>query len=723
MSADSRVSVLALGLFWTVLGVYIPTVMFADSREILDFAHWTFLIVVVPPLLLLWGISSLLVLFLPSRWQRHAAPVLVFFAVAVLVNGAIVSPLTTNIGALNGTEKHFAINWLIAGAELGIDAIVLAAIFVVYRRYYGATLNLLVAVIAVMWIYVGSVDISSIFLATPQEEEDTAKLRDLMRFSSTENIVVFILDEFQSDFLVELLNQNPGIYEKLDGFTLFADTSSVSPTTYFAMPSIHTGIYPNPERSLRKVYEEDIGHKSFLTEMVENGAQAYHLNPALLCPARVTCVRSKALLPTDIRSTLQDQLLLVDISLFRAAPHLAKAAVLNRGNWLLSSLLGVGPATHLPQAYHELSVLNELANNISVSGSMPQVKFIHSFATHNPYILDESCHPAEDVKPSWERAVTQAGCAIRAVSAVLEALKNQGIYDKTLIVLASDHGAGEIPAEDSASIQIGGDGKLTASILDNDVSWYPRANALFAVKPANSRGRLQIDREHAVSLIDLPKTICNRTTLCAKDQGEDAFSAPPAAERLRKYLFYVWQHEYWGLSDFRSIVEERTIDKPATTREFETYTADVLRLNRDMLGLVGFSRPEQQGRWTDGAEAEIVLKAQNTPKKAMVLRVKIKPFLRESHNLQTVRVWTGGEQVADWKFRYPGDTKPRWITIPLKKSDFEADGRIRVKFELPDANSVFRLDGKGDKRALGLFLYGMQVELDHSKSPGPQTAK
>ena len=74
----------------------------------------------------------------------------------------------------------------------------------------------------------------------------------------------------------------------------------------------------------------------------------------------------------------------------------------------------------------------------------------------------------------------QARCAVRRVAAILDRLKDVGVYDKTFVVISSDHGIGYAPPQfvNDRQTPMG----AVARIAGN-------AMALLVVKPPNSEGR------------------------------------------------------------------------------------------------------------------------------------------------------------------------------------------------------------------------------------------
>ena len=65
-----------------------------------------------------------------------------------------------------------------------------------------------------------------------------ANLDAAYRFSRHENVVIVLMDAFQSDLFADLLEKDPSLRETLSGFTFFPNTVGVARSTFLTMPAI-----------------------------------------------------------------------------------------------------------------------------------------------------------------------------------------------------------------------------------------------------------------------------------------------------------------------------------------------------------------------------------------------------------------------------------------------------------------------------------------------------
>jgi arylsulfatase A-like enzyme len=143
-----------------------------------------------------------------------------------------------------------------------------------------------------------------------------------------------------------------------------------------------------------------------------------------------------------------------------------------------------------------------------------------------PIVLDERCvFTGETAR--WSRAnyKVQIGCSLDALRAVLGALRREGAYDNTVIVLMADHGT---PGMVSARVGSEGSGRINGSMIG-------LANPTLAVKPFNAKGKFRRARE-LVSVADVSTIICESVGDCVGRRR-----APRVG---RVYNSFAWSQSY-----------------------------------------------------------------------------------------------------------------------------------------------------------------------------------
>ncbi len=353
------------------------------------------------------------------------------------------------------------------------------------------------------------------------------------RFSSRMNVLVLLLDGLESGVAERVLEADPSLKASFDGFSFYPDTLSTAPTTALSLPAIHSGEVYDGTSAARDYFSNAIRRRSFLTQFAHAGYEVSLVHPEQgTCPeALTTCTTVASVLGTSDRQARREVLRLFDLSLFRIAPFWAKRWVWNQGRWRASRQAGV------PEEAARLIESNDMTDRIGEQLTVdpktpPTVKFLHSLATHTPYVMNEDCRTVTLEHSALSGVYVQARCALKATARLLDRLQGAGIYDNTIALVLADHGLNPGVYPESP------DGGSAFRRL------YGSANPLFLYKPLHSRGPMRTERA-VVSLVDVGATLCAEASGCTMRLGIPVGRAP--AGRPRRFNDYVWQHQFWRL--------------------------------------------------------------------------------------------------------------------------------------------------------------------------------
>lgn len=528
MNQTRWVGIWAALLLSVVLFVWGPTqIFFSNPTEFLSG-----FLVALPYLagfaLASWAAFAVMALLLKGRALAWYAGGLAVIAAFLWVSSALINP---DYGPLNGQAIDFnsKLWWVV------VELAVLATLFFVARQMLRRSPKGL-ATCLFLFSMVLLVD-PVVQMATHQAEparEAVAPPGQSFAFSTSKNVLVVLLDGFQSDVFAEIVSEHPDIKAAFDGFTYFAGTAGVGATTYLSLPSIHSGKEYSSGEPLKAYFRNSIGKNSFLSGLVATGYDATLVNPLQrVCPKGVHCVGGTSIVGSkDSRNPALDTALqLADLSLFRAAPVALAKIAYNRGQFLMRRYVISPKATH--HVVVALDAMNAFARDI-VSSNKPHAYFLHMMVPHPPAVLDASCSFAGPLEFTRDTYKTQATCGLQSFVRILTALKEAGLYDSTVVALIADHGTG-FP---SAAVS-----KEEAAKSANQ--YWPGlvglANPVFVIKPMHSTGELAIS-DAQVNLPDLGATVCSLTKDCPVSRPS-AFSEPD--DRVRVFNYYDWKNEYW----------------------------------------------------------------------------------------------------------------------------------------------------------------------------------
>jgi hypothetical protein len=536
----------------SVVLVHIPAVLWAGNSAELDFPAITFLGLGAAAAATGIAIVAIGLRWLPVPAQAVTAALLCAIGVIAWVYGLLLAGGMRVLDTV-GTPLDFAHGpgWW----ELPLVAAIGAGLAWAIGRYPSIALRLIVL------LNVGLIVASAATVISAERPSAVTigGVSTVFRFSRQTNVLVVLLDGLQSDVAERAIAQRPSLKQAFAGFVLYRDTVGVAPTTFLAVPAIHSGVVYGGHRAPGAYFTDAIAKRSFVTRFAAAGYDTSLVNPLQnVCPARIAaCVSIPQVLGTEAEELRRETLRLLDLSLFRVVPFRIKPWVYQEGRWLVGG--STGESDEVRHIIDGNRMLDEIASHLTVGGK-PTLKLLHNLSTHTPYVLDGECRPSS--RSGLGKVVTQARCGLEAVARLLRGLDRAGVYDNTAILVLADHGInagvfGEVPAGSQAAWE-----HLAGS-----------AHPVFLFKPLGRRGDLQ-ESNVPVYLADVSATLCAATSGCTAPLGYPAGQAPPG--RPRRFNQYVWRDEFWrthelpGLTlyDVRGPVDSpaswHRLDEPAT---------------------------------------------------------------------------------------------------------------------------------------------------------------
>jgi hypothetical protein len=514
---------------------------------------------------------------------------------------------------------------------------------------------------------------------------------EIYHYSARHNIVHLVLDNFQTDIFEELVTEL-GLEDAFDGFTLYRETAAVAPYTAMAIPSIFKG----------QVYDGSLAPDEFFRTGMEEGFHShlhdrgYRVNMSVLQPADGSRYDTHYRIPnvhaaSERAIARQEAWLVLDLALFRHAPHLARNWIYNDSNWRVQQW--IGETEVLPVSFAHKYFLRDYSQRIEPRLEGPAYHFIHLWPPHPPYVTTATGEYAGKALPNTrENYKHEARDILRYTVDFFEALKDQGLYDDALILVHSDHGGAFEP-------------EFTPT----------RMLSLMAIKPRQSRGALQSSNAPA-SLADVAATILDLEGMELDWPGRPIHDIDEDEPRTRHFSF--WHGD--GNRQLRQVV----IDGSLYTPESYTYMDSVeiepdreryqpgevvqvgLRGTGSMYLDRGWSTPEPGIVWNNGHEATLKLPL-DPPSNDLVLTLWLIPAIYDDVlEQQRIILYVGDEEIDRWQLDERRGTRLQ-TTIP---ADLMQSGELELRFELPDAASQRELGVGGDRRLQSIALSRFRLD-------------
>lgn len=665
--------------------------------------------------LALFGLGSLLLLVLFiflifMRWRTAAGPMLIALA---LTYWLVDSFFARSYPALDGAVANLPLD----GVHLMFELLLFGALFnglALARRAIETSALLFLLALSVFnsfWV------INTLASMAPSEvkPERVISAEQLFTLSDRKNLLIILMDTFQSDYLQELLDQSPALGTELEGFHNYSDTLSVAPSTFMSLPAIHSGRMYDPKMTMAEYFQDSIRTSSVLARLASQGYEVSLLNPIRhICPQGVACLGRDSLLRNESETSLRETLYLLDISLMRSAPEFLKNTVLNQGRFVVGPIFAPGRLGGDGRlAWDDSRILDMFIRQVEVRDIAPRAVFLHLMNTHPPYVLGGDCQVLlEQDSFGREGALQQASCAMLQFTQLMAALRSKGVYDRTLIILLGDHGSSSHLAEENlASTRLATSSAAPAGAA----RLVGSANPVLMVKPIDAHQNFHQDPKYA-DLADLPATICADLAACQWETGIDLLSSADTSQRTRRFMSYVWEDRFWNLGYIPSL-DFYTVAGPLN--DWASWTREDVTVSRILSGRLDFSNQDDflafgagwgvveqdpgrpSKRWAIDRQAELFLDLDPPAAANIVYQLNFEIYIPDFIVDQAVSLSVNGQNIGRREAEYGLHIMS--FRVPSSAVKAGSD-RVTLTFDtvIPAASS--------EQRSLAAVFLGLTIE-------------
>jgi len=430
---------LAMAAFCFTFIFFGPIEMVAFSSDFLSYSYKDILGIMALAAIAVFVASSLAISVLKGKIYNY-----VITLVSAATVGGYVQALAFNgnLGSLNGN----AIAWYALKADLIIDLFVWAVIFLVFYGILYLSRNVwkkLVICVSVLLLSMQVAPLVGILAGAYEESEQKviAKyvfLHDGMyEFSSKENILVFVLDRMDYDFIESALQKDPTFLDGLEGFTGYDNAISKYARTRPALNHILTGselpAYSVEDTEFFKnSWTED--NKNVLGDLTAQGysLELYANVQDLFSDQEYVC-EYVSNVSTDLGELSHVTLLkkMMILSAYRYSPLCIKpffwadTNYYNFGAYVNSAVYEINDAKYAP-GFAESTATRD--------GKC--FKFYHFNGPHEPYNLNADGTLSDHITSVEEQLIG----TMHNLYVAFDALKQQGVYKDAAIIITADHG-------------------------------------------------------------------------------------------------------------------------------------------------------------------------------------------------------------------------------------------------------------------------------------------
>lgn len=381
------------------------------------------------------------------------------------------------------------------------------------------------------------------FAGAMAEEAQESRGEDLLRYSPGEpNVLILVLDRFMGSFVESILEDEPHLATRLDGFTWYPRSLAAGQNSIAGIHALLAGYdYTVPEMNGRNRLLRDLSTEAYSLlpiNFTRAGWRVNMINPrglgftaagdcslleveGLRCdhvPSSPILQRARELdFPLTALSRSQFADLLSLLGAMRASPYSVKE-ILKRKGW--TPFLDHSAGTSFAH-WAQLDALPEVS---SIEGGQPTLNLLWNLLPHEPYFLDLDCRPRTEMLELPSEVAEREGhmsdfsfqhelaarCSLLLVADYLDWMKDVGVYDDTTIVLVSDHGVVG-PVSDRSSRAVAG---------GTQENVFARFRSLLLVKQRNERGELRVSEEF-VPNPEVPRIVCREIGGCVNPFLDD----------------------------------------------------------------------------------------------------------------------------------------------------------------------------------------------------------
>ena len=354
-------------------------------------------------------------------------------------------------GFIGWTDWYFIEKMIVSGIIwiLIVAAVVFASTLDAHRVLKAST-ALACAIMVVQLVGVTSVAVDSSQNTVAEQGKPYVTRGSLLTVSPKSNVIVFVLDTYDTAILDEVLEENPAFLDDFEDFTYFHNSAGTMIPTTNAIPNMLTALKPAPGEDIAEyratkyekgTYLPDIHDLGYSIGIYTDSMMADFNNPADHAVADLTLnVHPVSRAPIDVWRTF---VAMEQCALYREAPWALKPVFWYYTSDINNRMIADSGDSNMDDSLYELDdaailkMVRERGLEASDRGENGAFRFIHLFGPHFPFSINEE---GEFVGTNQTGQIAQAQGSMKVVTAYMDELKRLGLYDEATIIVTADHG-------------------------------------------------------------------------------------------------------------------------------------------------------------------------------------------------------------------------------------------------------------------------------------------
>lgn len=416
-----------------------PVEMVAFSGDFLTYSYKDILGLMAVGALLAFVAGTAVISLLKGKLFNY---VVTFISAATIGGYLQALALNGSLGSLNGD----AISWDLMKGELFVNLFVWSVVFLAAYGilYFSRDLWKKVVVFSsILLIAMQAAPMIGILTGMYEDSRENAiseyALMDtgMYEFSVGSNILVFVLDRMDFDYMNSAMEADPSILDGLEGFTGYTNAISKYSRTKPALNQLLTGselvAYEISDDAFLKDSWTHNG-RNLLGDLTEQGYQIeiyasiqdLFSDPGYVCEYVSNVTTDKG----DINNFMVLRKLLY-LSAYRYAPLSMKPFFWADTNFYNSQAYVNSRIYELDDAKYAPGFANSTANR-----EQNCFKFYHFNGPHEPFLLNADGTRSDHFTSAEEQMMG----TLHNLYTAFDALKQQGVYENATIIITADHG-------------------------------------------------------------------------------------------------------------------------------------------------------------------------------------------------------------------------------------------------------------------------------------------
>jgi hypothetical protein len=643
------------------------------------------------PVIFITGIMFFLVLngicfVLPEKLKDFFAALIWGVGIAFYIQGNFIQ---IRYGVLDGQE----IDWSNYFAYGVINTIVWAVCIITPLKICAIKRNNLKRIIAFSSCIIIAVQLVTLVFLGITNDTDKRRIvttgEGIYTLSKKKNIVVFILDTFDMQYMNILLQDDPALSHQFEGFTYYDNTVGMYSYTKAAIPFLLTGIKYLNEIPYNKYLNNAFKETKFYNILAKNNYNAgIYTDSTYLDKSPTNIIENIGSTDVTINNHFNFLIKLYQLTATKYFPHILKRMI-----WIYSSEFDKyrktttvkSPLYRIDDVYFNQKLLE---TGLEYGSDKNIFRFYHLKGAHPPYTYRRTYERnIEENKDGVSKYWTeQARGALQIVINYITQLKKDNRYNDTLMLIMADHGGGTTYNHAPLLMVKDWDSTFAFSVSSIPISYD---NIIPMLEERLTNNVSCKDFLHNASLGNNKRHFFYYNFV---DSTIDRSYLP----RFIEYVFIDGKNDESYMNLTNNIFDPNN----QRNKNVQNYTfGDTLvfgengNINNYVIG--NFSLPESWGQW-GSKQNTLSMSLATLPDSDIHIRIEGSLFMPKGIiDHQTVKISANGQFIEEKIL-----TSGNWSFIIPK--EYVLDRNLRLSFEYPDAVSPLALGLSTDGRLLSV---------------------